>query len=385
MSAKSSRRALTWVRDLADELVVRARSDAPRVVTLGAGAFVGGAVLALALVQSSLVRGDVSAQFDELAAARIYVDLPIRGAIYPDADSRTLEALAQPELGVRIAWAYSSPTTITSVLTPFTGITFETTRWDVGGDPSLLELEPELADSPLGGGLLIGAGSTEVRPHRYAPVEVDGRPTYVDGILRQSRVIPQLLQAVVERDLAESLQLDRTGVVVFSVPPGGAEKLAARVRSTFAPASPELVSVRYTPEPARLRAATLGDVDRLRLALALGLMSLGALSAGLATWARVLGQQRLIGLQRAMGARQRDIVSEYVAESTVVAATGAAAGALVGTAVAAIPLIGSGRLTVSWLVLGLFVTATALLNALSSAIPVWWVTRLPPAQALRSP
>ena len=76
------------------------------------------------------------------------------------------------------------------------------------------------------------------------------------------------------------------------------------------------------------------------------------------------------------------IVSEYVAESTVVAATGAAAGALVGTAVAAIPLIGSGRLTVSWLVLGLVVTATALLSARRSAIRVWWVTRWAAARRL---
>nr|WP_314862173.1 ABC transporter permease [uncultured Undibacterium sp.] len=101
--------------------------------------------------------------------------------------------------------------------------------------------------------------------------------------------------------------------------------------------------------------------------------------------ANVLERRREIGLKRALGARRRDVVEQFLAEALVIAVTGALMGVVLG-AIAAYSIATLAGWSVAWSPLSLFV-AVAMCIAVGLAFgvfPAKQASRLDPIAALRS-
>lgn len=101
--------------------------------------------------------------------------------------------------------------------------------------------------------------------------------------------------------------------------------------------------------------------------------------------ANVLERRREIGLKRALGARRRDVVEQFLAEALVIAVTGALMGVVLG-AVAAYSIASLAGWSVAWSPISLFV-AVAMCVAVGLAFgvfPAKQASKLDPIAALRS-
>ncbi|MEN9868768.1 MAG: hypothetical protein RL748_4358 [Pseudomonadota bacterium] len=101
--------------------------------------------------------------------------------------------------------------------------------------------------------------------------------------------------------------------------------------------------------------------------------------------ANVLERRREIGLKRALGARRRDVVDQFLAEALVIAVSGALLGVLLG-AIAAYSIAALAGWSVAWspLTLLLAVTACVAVGLGFGVFPARQAAELDPIAALRS-
>ena len=136
----------------------------------------------------------------------------------------------------------------------------------------------------------------------------------------------------------------------------------------------------------------LGQVETLGAALEWAALLLGAISLGVAGFglgnlmtSRIQSQTVEIGVRRALGARQSDIVAEYLGEALLIAWIGAAAGALVSAGAIA---LGSLFLDVhapfAWPWLGRVLALVTAVAVTFGAGPALRAARLAPTLALRT-
>lgn len=101
--------------------------------------------------------------------------------------------------------------------------------------------------------------------------------------------------------------------------------------------------------------------------------------------ANVLERRREIGLKRALGARRKDVVEQFLAEALVIAVTGALMGLVLG-AIAAYSIASLAGWSVAWSPFSLLI-AVAMCIAVGLAFgvfPAKQASRLDPIAALRS-
>ncbi len=98
----------------------------------------------------------------------------------------------------------------------------------------------------------------------------------------------------------------------------------------------------------------------------------------------VTERTREIGIRKAMGARRRDIVTQFLVESTTLSLSGGLIGIAVGLSLALL----AGALTplpaaVSWPAVALGIGMSALIGIFFGSYPAWRAARLDPIEALR--
>ena len=101
--------------------------------------------------------------------------------------------------------------------------------------------------------------------------------------------------------------------------------------------------------------------------------------------ANVLERRREIGLKRALGARRRDVVEQFLAEALVIAVCGALLGVVLG-AIAAYSIAALAGWSVAWspLMLMIAVSACVAVGLAFGVFPARQAAQLDPIAALRS-
>jgi len=231
------------------------------------------------------------------------------------------------------------------------GSTYETVVPIVGvDDESALALDPHLV-----AGRLLDAGHVRrhdrvaVIPRRLSEqlglgadplgqaVLVDQHAVTVigvfDGLTRQPDALGAvLLPFTTNSDLfAGVTQRDQVKCsVVVQTRPGAASPLAAQVALALDPADPDGLTVIAPPDPQAFRQQLERPVRLLSLALTIAAMLVGALSIASSMSNSVATRIGEIGLRKALGARSRHILAQFVFEAATVGLVGSILGVFVG-------------------------------------------------------
>jgi putative ABC transport system permease protein len=238
----------------------------------------------------------------------------------------------------------------------------------------------------LGSGLAgrLGITTVETRP----AVFIGGRPFTVVGIIDDvRRKADLLLNVVVPRTTAERVwgppPQGAAGMLV-STRTGAAAQVAREAPTALRPDHPEYLKAVPPPDPRGLRSSVTSDLGQLFLLLAAICLVIGAVGIANTTLVAVLERTGEIGLRRALGARGRHIMLQFLAESGTLGTFGG----LIGTGIGVITVVAvaAARQWTAVVHPGTVAAAPAIglvTGVLAGLYPAWRAARVQPAAALR--
>jgi putative ABC transport system permease protein len=226
------------------------------------------------------------------------------------------------------------------------------------------------------------------RVFRSEQVWLGGRWFSVIGILEPLPLAPELDRSVlIGFPAAASLMGVPSPPVEIYVRTDPAQVRAVRavLAETANPAAPQDLSIADPSDALTARADASIAFQNLFLALGGIAVLIGAVGVANVMIISVLERRGEIGLRRALGATRAHVGVQFIAESSLLAAVGGAAGVLLGafaTTVYATTRNWSTTLP-GWALLAAVAGATAV-GALAGLYPAAKAGRVPPAEALRS-
>ena len=191
-------------------------------------------------------------------------------------------------------------------------------------------------------------------------------------------LVPQRLASLLVGEQPPDRLLIRTDV-------GAAEIVAAQVGIALSATSPDVFAVETLSAPTATRDAVLGDTQSLLVALGVVSLVVGGIGIANSTLVAVMERVPEIGLRRALGARRRDILAQFLLSSVVVGVLGAVAGALLGAFVTAAVARAQGwpPTMEPWVILAA-PGVGASIGLISGAYPAFKAAWVEPIAALRS-
>ena len=172
--------------------------------------------------------------------------------------------------------------------------------------------------------------------------------------------------------------------------PGGENRYQGEVTSTLRTdhgLGPEDDNDFVALDPTSLiQASQASSTSFTRLITAIAAISLVVGGIGVANVMLVAVRERIreIGIRRAIGARRRDIVAQFLTEATVLSVLGGLLGVAAGIGLAiALPHLSSQRTIVSWPAAGLALAISAVVGIVAGLGPANQAASLDPATALR--
>ena len=166
---------------------------------------------------------------------------------------------------------------------------------------------------------------------------------------------------------------------------GAAEVVAAQLAVAVRPDDPGAVAVVPPVTPRRLAAEVGGDLRFAFLGLGLLAVAMGGLGIANACTVAVLERWGEIGLRIALGARRRQIGTQFLVEALAIGALGGALAAGLGS-LAVVGMAAARQWTpvLSPQLLAAAPVAGALVGAVAGTVPALRAARLDPVAALRA-
>jgi len=225
-------------------------------------------------------------------------------------------------------------------------------------------------------------------------VTVDGRPLVVVGVLeRKGRILDQSLdkQALLPFGTFGALfGMKRSITIAAAAPSGRVNELEdeltgilRRVRRV-PPGKPDDFSINRQEQLLKLYVGLTRALYAVAVGIGLITLVVGGIGIMNIMLVSVHERTREIGLRRALGARRRTVLMQFLLEASLVAALGGAVGTALGLGVAELialftPL--AAAVTGSAVALGL--SFSALVGILFGSFPAWRAAHLDPVEALR--
>jgi putative ABC transport system permease protein len=210
----------------------------------------------------------------------------------------------------------------------------------------------------------------------------------VTGVLAPVTVAPEIdVAALISFGQAEQVFARDAGPsrIYLRADPDQVAAVAAVLTATTVPAGKDDVQVRRPSDLLVARIAAKGAF--VGLFLGLGGIALLIAGVGIANIMviSVLERRGEIGLRRALGARRRHVATQFLLESTLLAAAGGVLGIALGVVATAVAArLGGNPVAVPWSAPAAGLAAALLVGALAGLYPAARAARLSPVEALRT-
>jgi putative ABC transport system permease protein len=235
------------------------------------------------------------------------------------------------------------------------------------------------------------------RVHPDQRVWLGGRWFAVAGILKPSPLATEIDTSVLVGYPAARTHLGYLSLVAGAAQVGPPSSIYVRaatgqeaaVQSLLArtanPEAPSEVDVGQPSDVLTARAAAAGAFDSLFLGLGVVALVVGAVGVANIMVISVLERRSEIGLRRALGATQRQVRTQFLAEAILLAAAGGVVGVLAGATATAVYATSKGWDVVvpaeAW---SGGIASAVLIGAVAGLLPAVRASRMPPAVALRT-
>lgn len=319
-----------------------------RSVLVAVGVALGIAIVVVTVGWSQTIGSQVNATFDRLAATELRVrDMQAdtaTDAALPDDFEQRVTRIAGVVAGGRV-WQAGTPDVTTSpgadaapvaLLVADPGfLTAAAVRVASGRLYDAAVVDRDQPVVVLGPSAAARLGITEVRPG--LSVRAGLTRLLVVGVLADVGTAPELDAALIVPPTAPvgpgggpPAPSQMSGLVRVEL--GTAGTVAPLVAVAARPQGPDRLGVVVPPEPTTLRGDVQTSLDALAYGAAVLSLVIGGIGIMNSMLVSVTQRSGEIGLRRALGARPRHVVAQFLAEGAVLGAVGAVAGVVLGEA-----------------------------------------------------
>lgn len=345
----------TRLADVMREATVSVSARPLRSSLTIAGAAIGVAAFATVTGLTTTTRAQVNGQFNSLKATEVIISdtQPTPASLAFPADTERLVDHLQGVACSGITFQVNVPSTpavtrLPASLARASANSVEVAAASPGLFPAVTATFAagrsygQIADQRRQEVVILGRGAAHqlgVRDIAGQPsVYIGGIPFTVVGILKAVRREASFLQEAI---IPDQTALRYWGVpsngsdAIVAVRPGSAAVVASELPVAILPRDPTRLAVVTATTPFILQSVIDSDFSKLLMLAGIVALLLGALGIASVTLTSVLERFYEIGVRRALGATRLAIVSQFLAESSILGA----GGGIVGTCIAVIALV----------------------------------------------